>query len=101
MAEESGKVNAYVCEVCGYRTITKNRDAGTTPFMISCRSPKKCDGFAQSKMYRVDQTLTPAYLWIRPNTDELMRYLAGHNVNMKNNIREHVWMGGLIDVIVS
>lgn len=33
VAEDQGAVNVYVCDTCGGRIITTNRDAGTTPFM--------------------------------------------------------------------
>jgi hypothetical protein len=100
VSEEAGLVNVYVCEECGFETVTKNRDAGTTPFMISCRNPKTCGGFATSKFYRVSQTLVPMFLWIKPTADELARTLADYDALRQQQIREHVQMGGLLDVLL-
>lgn len=98
--ERAGLINVYVCEACGGHTVTKNRDEGTTPFMISCRATVGCKGVAQSSFYRVSQNQTPVLLWIKPTPEELERFIKAqsggdfHTVE----IRRHVSMGGLLDV---
>ena len=99
--EDAGMVNVYVCSICGFHTVTKNRDAGTTPFMIGCKNPRKCAGYAQSSFYRVRQTLEPMFLWIKPTDDELQRFLADHDATQQQAILEHVKFGGLLDLMVS
>lgn len=99
--EAAGLVNVYVCKQCGGRTVTKNRDAGTTPFMMSCRATPNCKGIAQSSFYRVDQKLTPRLLWIKPTPAELLAFCAEHakdNTALEHEILEHVAMGGLLEV---
>lgn len=91
MDGENQKVNCYRCKD-GHKTWTIHRDAGTTPFMITCRH-EGCKESAQSMMYRVDQnamamdsmfvvlhpTLETAgdvgCVWIRPDEDELSAHV--------------------------
>ncbi len=98
MSERAGQVNVYRCDVCGKGTVTKNRDDGTTPFMISCRATPGCKGSMQSSMYRVDQTLTPDLIWINPTPQELSNFLKKQSPRFHRAIREHVAMGGLLEV---
>lgn len=102
MAEErAGLVNVYVCRECGGHTVTKNRDEGTTPFMISCRATSGCKGAASSSFYRVSQQQQPTILWIKPTPAELEAFIAAHadkGPHVEAEIRRHVSLGGLLDV---
>lgn len=94
VSEEKGAINIYTCPSCGWRAITRNRDDGTTPFMIACEG-KDCEadprvGGCTSAFYRVDQTLEPTHEWYRPLS-------AGERKAMKDPaLRDHVRMGGLL-----
>lgn len=87
MPEQAGGVNAYTCQTCGKQTITINRDDGTTPFMIVCRSVT-CDGPAYSSFYRVPPGARPTHEWYRPDRDKLRA--------MDDATQQHVRLGGLI-----
>lgn len=100
MSEEAGKVNVYVCTACAFRIVTRNRDEGTTPFMIGCRRPG-CLGLAESSFYRVPQDLEPMLEWINPTPLELVKFLEGQSEDSHDNIRQHVAMGGLIEIPVT
>lgn len=78
------RLNAYVCETCGHGTITKDVDAGCTPFMHTC---EKCGGMAQSRMYKVAPYLIPTQEWYRPTLEELLKMTPG--------MIDHVLQGGL------
>lgn len=62
-------VNVYVCETCGHKMVTRDCDLGVTPFMTHCRLGD-CEGWAQSRMYRVPQDLSPSHEWYRPSREE-------------------------------
>jgi ssDNA-binding Zn-finger/Zn-ribbon topoisomerase 1 len=98
VSEQANLINVYRCDVCGKATVTKNRDEGTTPFMISCRATPRCKGSMQSACYRVDQTLTPDLMWIKPTPQELANFLRKQSPRFHRAIREHVDLGGLIEV---
>lgn len=89
MAEAQGAVNVYTCQSCGARLVTKNRDEGTTPFMVGCQRDG-CGGVCYSGFYRVDQSLVPTHEWFRPVSAGERRHLANPDV------AEHVKMGGLL-----
>lgn len=83
-----GRKNAYTCGSCGCVTVTIDRDAGVTPFMIKCRRPDGgCSGMAQSAMYRIDQNLAPAFEWYAPDSHE--------RAAAPPAAQEHYRMGGL------
>jgi len=67
---------------------TKNRDAGTTPFMVTCPS---CNGTMYSSFYQVDQSLEATHEWYRSQT-------AGEwkKVGRNQEMFEHVHLGGLL-----
>lgn len=84
-----GRKNVYLCEKCGYPTVTIDRDEGTTPYMTRCRRPSGCDGTTVSQMYRVaDWPLPPMFEWYKPDDGELRQKSAA--------VRQHVEMGGLL-----
>ena len=95
MTESSGLINVYVCDF-GHKTVTRNIDQGTTPFMIGCPTCKAAGtpltqkGFrsvmARSSIYRVDQSLAWTHEWYRPETTE----------GLDPATAEHVNMGGLL-----
>lgn len=88
MPEPKDGVNVYVCQLaaCGAAIVTKNRDEGTTPFMITC---KKCEkGAAYSSFYQVDQNLKPQYEWYCPGEEEKRA--------LPEEMLEHVLLGGLL-----
>lgn len=78
------KVNVYTCRD-GHQTITVDIDQGTTPFMLSCRTPN-CGKLARSCMYQCDQDLKPEYEWYKPTDIKKVEKVS----------REHVRMGGLL-----
>jgi len=84
--EHKGAKNRYDCQVCAKSIITINADDGTTPFMISCRATKDCNGAMYSAMYVIPQTLLPGFEWFKPKS------LKGYD----RYDREHVRKGGLI-----
>lgn len=67
MSEREGLVNCYTCRACGARHVTRNVDAGVTPFLIQCR---RCGDMASSCFYRVDQSTAPGFEWYRPDAAE-------------------------------
>lgn len=77
--ERAGLINVYTCDKCGARHVTRNRDAGVTPFLIGCRAMVKagkgkmvqCDGLAQSCCYHTNQNEKPRFEWYRPLADEM------------------------------
>lgn len=79
-----GKINVYVCPQ-GHQTITIDKDEGTTPFKLGCRTPN-CGQLATSQFYQVDQSLMPEYEWYKPTDIK----------KVAKNLKEHVRMGGLI-----
>jgi hypothetical protein len=82
-----GKKNVYVCEKCRGSFVTVDRDAGTTPFMTTCRATDGCKGLAQSSFYRVDQALAATYEWRRLTDAEAAQQ---HPASMQHHL-----MGGL------
>jgi hypothetical protein len=85
-----GKKNVYVCPK-GHKTVTVDKDYGTTPFMMRCRQrdddgKHNCTEMSKSSFYQVDQALEPEYEWYKPSE------LNGLN----SAEREHVKMGGLM-----
>lgn len=110
MPEDAGKVNAYSCQVCQRTIITKNRNAGTTPFMISCHASKArgCRGMMQSSFYRLDQATPHTFEWVTPTESELDVFIEqlltarqgkvddDTLLFMGRDIREHVKRGGLM-----
>lgn len=79
------KINIYVCSNCNKRTITIDKDDGTTPFMASC---PECKSIAFSSFYNVDQDLIPTHEWYRPEEKELE--------NLDEETQEYVNNGGLL-----
>lgn len=88
MSESKDAVNVYTCQMCGWQAVTKNREEGTTPFMIGCQADG-CDGDCYSGFYRCDQALEPTHEWYRPTT-------TGERKQLNNqDMRSHFEMGGL------
>lgn len=96
-------INVYVCEGCGYRHVTINKDTGVTPFLIGCRNPNSpvvapstssirsstgCGHLARSSMYRVDQSLAAEFEWYGPNKQE--------RAGLDPQSLQHVESGGLL-----
>ena len=95
-----GALNVYTCQTCGKRLVTRDRDEGTTPFLLSCRLTKGCPGPMQSACYpkRLPADLPePTLEWIKPTPAELVRFLKTQKKRYHRAIREHVAKGGLID----
>lgn len=84
--EEKGKINKYICEVCGESIVTVNRDDGVTPMYLACRVNQ--DGMSVSQWYHVSQDLTPTYEWYKPEPDEYLTLDA--------DTIEHLKLGGLL-----
>ncbi len=84
-----GRLNIYTCEACGTHIVTRDADAGVTPFMTSCKVIPGCKGWMRSSMYRVfDQTMFATHEWYRPEAKELAR--------KSPSVIEHVRHGGLL-----
>jgi hypothetical protein len=84
-----GKLNIYTCGGCHGHIVTKDVDAGTTPFMTGCRATDGCKGMMQSSMYRVfDQNMRPDFEWYRPDPREVS--------GLPDSYARHVAMGGLL-----
>lgn len=77
-----GKINVYKCQ-SGHETVTIDKDEGTTPFMIAC---KTCSELSRSSFYQVPQTLTPVYEWYKPESES----------KLSPGEAQHVRMGGLL-----
>lgn len=86
-----GRKNIYTCKKCGGVTITIDIDDGVTPFMIRCRASgneDRCDGMAQSCMYRVPvETPDAEWEWFKPTGSQYLK--------LSRDMREHVDKGGL------
>lgn len=80
----TNRLNVYVCDSCRHATVTKDVDAGVTPFMHNC---EKCGGTAISRMYRVDPNLKHTQEWYRPTLEELLKMSPG--------MIDHILQGGL------
>jgi len=62
-------MNAYVCDLCQARITTINLAAGTTPFMLGCKTTPNCRGTMYSQLgVGVKTTDTPTHAWFRPPT---------------------------------
>ena len=88
-----GKKNVYTCKQ-NHRTVTIDRDDGTTPFMIQCLfgpegSAPVCKSMAESSFYRCDQSLVATHEWYKPSAEEMSR-------EKRPAILQHVAMGGLL-----
>ena len=85
-----GKINVYTCAF-GHKTVTIDKDDGTTPMTIRCRQ-KAADGnhdcteIASSAWYRCNQRLEPEYQWYKP----------GPEIKLNPQERDHVRSGGLL-----
>lgn len=78
-------INAYDCNKCGFRLVTKDIDSGTTPMFMKCH---ECGANSISTMYRVPQDLKPSAEWYRPAFAEYQKLWGGY--------KQHVEMGGLL-----
>lgn len=102
-----GKINVYICGTLDvvsdgdqqkvqlkegkHRTITIDRDEGTTPFMIGCRHPR-CDKTAYSSFYPDHaQLLHPTHQWYAPARRELKKLRKTDPATY-----DHCTKGGLI-----
>ncbi len=85
----AGRVNGYVCDSCGGKTVTIHRDEGVTPMFIGCRALPGCQGRAVSLMYTSNpawELPEPKWEWYRP---ESTRHLSAE-------VADHVRRGGLL-----
>lgn len=100
--ETKDKLNAYICPKL-HHVITVNKADGVTPMFISC---DKCGERASSRMYNVDQSLTPTHEWYKPTPEELEKAvqetvteqkIEAKDVEMvRNSFKQHVDDGGLL-----
>ena len=89
MSEAAGAKNAYRCQLCGFTIVTINRDEGTTPFMLRCRRPIRCQGMMHSAFYRLPENAPePSLEWYRPSEREVRKLPEWQ--------RDHVEQGGLL-----
>jgi len=89
-----GKKNIYICNE-GHKTVTVDRDKGTTAFLIACPEcpPPKT---ARSSMYRVDQSLEPTHEWYNPTEEDLRDLKSDMALEIFTNIKAYVERGGLL-----
>lgn len=101
---QSGRKNAYYCEVCGGYVCTVDRDEGVTPMFLACRAKgddprNRCWGTSKSMMYPAEPwpekdgfgtaiPTEPTWEWYAPGTDEANALDRG--------AFEHVQKGGLL-----
>ncbi len=87
--------NAYICENCRYVTLTVHIHEGTTPMMLGCRNPVKCEGMAISFYYQLPGVLAmngpggkiaPTHEWYTPESLE----------GLSPGEAEHVSSGGVL-----
>jgi hypothetical protein len=82
-----GRLNIYTCEACRGHIVTRDVDAGVTPFMIRCEATADCKGMMQSSFYRVyEQKMRASHVWYRPSSPQFLSAWE----------REHVERGGLL-----
>jgi hypothetical protein len=82
-----GKLNIYTCRECRGHVVTRDLEAGVTPFMVGCKATAGCKGMMESSFYRVwDQKMRASHVWYRPVSTGFLT--AGE--------RQHVEMGGLL-----
>lgn len=83
----AGRVNIYVCDACREHIVTRDVDVGVTPFMVSCRCTRACQGKMVSSMYRVfDQNMLEGFQWYRPEPHQALTHPE----------LDHVSRGGLL-----
>lgn len=101
MSEQQHAINVYTCPACGWRAVTVNLVAGTTPMFIQCEGSFDCARKFQgnrdypgavSAMYRVPQDLEPTHEWYKPTEAEIV----SHRAAAIPAIRQHVELGGLL-----
>jgi len=85
----SGKKNIYICQTCGGKIVTIDKDEGTTPFMIDCEVNKECSGYMYSSFYQVDQSLEPEFEWYMPDS------LDVYPEEFRETMKEHIDKSGL------
>lgn len=84
----SDRTNIYHCG-CRHQTITKDVDAGVTPFTHTC---EKCGGMAKSSFYSSKGTGQVATQeWYRPTLKECLK------LRKKPELLNHVLQGGLLN----
>ena len=81
------KKNMYICDDCETVYITIDRDQGITPFLMSCKT-NKCEGMAQSSLYRVNQNIVPDHEWYYPDKEEYIK--------QGPSTKQHIDKGGLL-----
>jgi hypothetical protein len=100
---KAGGLNIYTCQTCGGKTVTRDRDEGTTPMLMSCRATAGCQGRMQSAGYPKELPAdlpAPTIEWIKPTPAELAAILAAKPKQFHRALQEHVAAGGLLDVPV-
>lgn len=83
----TNRLNVYTCESCGHSTVTKDVDAGVTPFWHQCEA---CGQGATSSFYRVAEGLKATQEWYRPTLEDCLK-IRKHSPGLL----EHVLKGGL------
>lgn len=82
-AEFQELINCYTCSA-GHKTVTIDRDEGTTPMFLNCQE-QDCGKQAISSMYMDCDGLVPEHEWYKPNI-----------LDVSPMDMEHVLMGGLL-----
>lgn len=89
--ENVGRENVYVCDECGGRITTIDRDPGVTPMFLACRATKGCKGPMVSSGYpegpRPAHIAPPSWEWFRPTREQFAR--------LSPEMKDHVLRGGL------
>lgn len=99
--DRKGKLNAWQCESCKGYFVSRDRDAGVTPYILFCKDEKLggglgCGGEMTSKFYRIaqDDPWPVSHKWIRPKTEEELADALEHD-DEYHQYSDHLRRGGL------
>lgn len=90
MYDGRGEYNGYVCENCGYITVTLYKDKGVTPFTIRCEKCGKIATHETTSRFPLPATpnISKVKNWVRPTFEQLIK-MSEADIN-------HVLNGGLV-----
>lgn len=78
----AGKLNIYTCDRCRGHVVTRDKDEGTTPFMLICVATAGCTGRMKSSMYNVfDQSMREDFIWRRATAPEVAAMKRGEKMH--------------------
>lgn len=96
-----GRLNAWECEECGAYIVSRDRDAGVTPYILRCKDETVGEGLGcgaemTSKFYRLARRddWPVSHEWIRPKTKEKLADALERDDEYKN-YSDYLRRGGL------